>query len=210
MERATSLYERDVGEAADYLLKRGLNEEIAEVARLGFVSDPIEEAHERFKGRLVIPYLTVAGVVGLKFRCIEHEDCKEVGCVKYLCEDGFHPRLYGVTALVERSSHIVISEGEINALSVRYLAGAPSVGAPGASTWKPFWSRLFGGYEEVIVIAHGDDAGVGFARAVVDGSSQRHIPPLDNARVVRMPEDEDENSIILAEGPAAFRERLGI
>lgn len=210
MERTTRLYERAVGEAADYLLRRGLNEEIAEEARLGFVSDPVEEAHERFKGRLVIPYLTVSGVVGLKFRCIEHEDCKEVGCVKYLAEDGFHPRLYGVSALLERSPHIVISEGEINALATRYLAGVPSVGAPGASIWKPFWSRLFGGYEEVVVIAHGDDAGVNFAKSIVDGSSQRRIQPLDNARIVRMPDGHDENDVILAEGAEAFRKRLGL
>ena len=210
LEEATSLYQSNLAGAVEYLQGRGITQAAAEAARLGFVSAPASEDHERFAGRLAIPYLTATCVVGIKFRCIEHEDCKAVGCVKYLCEDGFHPRLYGVTSLLERAPRIVVVEGEINALATRYLASAPCVGAPGASTWQPFWSRLFIGYEEVIVTAHGDDAGLTFAKTVVEGSSQRRIQPLDNGRIVRMPSGEDENSMIVNEGAERFRERLGL
>lgn len=208
LERATTAYQATVAEAADYLLKRGLNEEIAEEARLGFVSEPVEESHEKYLGRLVIPYLTVSGVVGNKYRCIEHEDCKAEGCAKYLCEEGFHPRLFGVTSLLERSRVVAIAEGEVDALSARYLAGIPTVGAPGASSWQGFWSRLFGGYEEVIILADGDESGMKFARSIANGNGQ--IPPLDNARIVQMPDKEDVNSVIVAEGVDAFKGRLGL
>lgn len=209
LERATSRYQQDVLRAADYLSKRGLTEEIAEEARLGFVAEP-EPGHESFVGRLSIPYLAVSGVVQLRFRCLQDHDCKTEGCPKYLYETGAHPRLYNAPVVLQKTPVIAICEGEIDALSVHHLAGVPAVGVPGVASWEPFWNRLFTGYDTILVIADGDEPGMDFARSIVEGSSRRRIAPLDNARIVKMPDKEDANSFIVSEGVDAFRERLGI
>lgn len=209
MELATQRYAESVELAGAYLVKRGLTEEIAEIARLGYVADPVA-GHEALKGRLCIPYLTVAGVVQLKFRCIEDHNCKDVDHPKYLYDEGQPPRLYNVLALLESNDVVVITEGEIDALSVHHLVGIPAVGAPGVSSWKPFWHRLFAGHPRIIVVADGDDPGVDFARSLVDGNGRRDLPALEGATLIRMPAGDDSNSFIVREGTNAFRAKLGL
>lgn len=197
--QACRLYENEVHEAAAYLEARAITAEAAASARLGFVSKPAGRRHENMVGRLAIPYLTVEGdVVGFKFRCIRDHNCKEEGHAKYLGEEGAPIRLWGVDAFVEDSETIVVCEGELNCLSVRIGVGVPAVAIPGATSWQPYWHRLFDGYADVIVVGHGDQAGRQFTRRLTKGS--REQPPLPNSRAVHMPEGEDENSILAKHG----------
>ena len=57
-------------QAVSYLRGRGITKEAASLFRLGSVVEP-SAGHEHAIGRLSIPYITPAGVVGIKFRAID-------------------------------------------------------------------------------------------------------------------------------------------
>ena len=61
-------------EVRTYLETRALGPDVVTGSLLGLVSDP-DPAHEQYRGRLSIPYITPAGVVGMRFRCMEKHDC---------------------------------------------------------------------------------------------------------------------------------------
>jgi hypothetical protein len=83
---ATSQYRQDLaGDSPTqaYLLGRGFTEEVANRFKLGVVSHPIV-GHERYVGRLMIPYETPSGVVNARFRCLRQHSCSEAGHGKYV------------------------------------------------------------------------------------------------------------------------------
>jgi hypothetical protein len=211
LEAATAKYATNLHLASDYLTGRGFTDlEKLRRFRLGVVVDP-EPGHETYRGRLAIPYLTVAGPVDIKFRCIRHANCKTAGCVKYLGldgagrQDGKRPKvwLYNAQAVLDDADVIVITEGELDAVAVETIANLPAAGQPGSTVWKmcPHWPRIFDGHR-AIVVADGDDAGLAGAREVA--------ATLDDALVVAMPPGEDTNSFLAKSGPDAFYERLGL
>lgn len=201
LESATSAYEQNMNELASYLLGRGITKEAATAARLGFVSDP-RPGHDEYRGRMAIPYLTRAGVVSMKFRCIKHDDCKAAGCVKYLGLHGVPPRLYNVNQFFAKSDVIGIVEGELDSLVNSALVGLPTVGAPGSSSWQPYWHRLFEGYSRVLVFTDGDDAGRKFGKEVLSG--------LQQGQLISLPPGDDVNSVFVREGAEGIRGRAGL
>lgn len=201
MELATRAYEMFAPLASDYLADRGLSLEVARTFRLGVVVDP-EVGHDAYLNRLAIPYLTKAGVVSMKFRCMEHDDCGASDCKKYLGLGGKSTHIYNVRAFFEDSPHIAITEGEFDAMVLHGLAGIPAVSIPGVKNWKPFYERCFVDYERVFVYADGDDPGREFARSLTS--------ILDGVTVVQMPPGMDVNAVYLAEGVEGLRKRAGL
>lgn len=209
LEQATNRYQWTLEESGsafstsawEYLAGRGLDAHTARY-RLGVVADPLP-GHEQMVGRVAIPYLTPAGPVDIKFRCIQPHECKEVKCPKYRCVEGGGNRLYNARAVLAATEWVVLCEGEFDAMAVSALAGLPAVGYPGTDTWarNAHWPRVFAGLA-VVVVADGDQPGIKAAATVAK--------TLDPCRVVVMPDGEDANSMILKENPEAFRERLGI
>lgn len=170
--------------------------------RLGYVADPLP-GHEMHRGMLAVPYLRWSqdhgwAVVSIRFRCIEDHDHKGHG--KYMTEAGDRPRLFNTLALLRDSPSVVITEGEIDAITAQ-VCGVPAVGVPGAQAWQPWFREPFLGYESVFVIADGDDAGMKFARSVAK--------TLPNAKVIPCPPGEDVNSLVTTRGKGALLDRLG-
>lgn len=199
LRRAIKTYAENVGTGASYLVSRGIDLDVAERWHLGVAVEPLA-GHESLKGRLIVPYRTPNGPVGLVARCIREHDCKGTGCPKYLAEPGERRRLFNVHALHVDSRSIVMTEGELDALACHALAGIPAVGVPGIKNWQPHFACLFDAYEEVILCADGDDAGGKLVATVKDA--------LTNTRVVTMPRGEDVNSFIAAHGAEAFRDLI--
>lgn len=185
--------------ALEYLKKRGLSPDSAQSFQLGVVDAPLT-GHEQYAGRLAIPYLTRSGAVGMSFRCIVHDDCKVAGCIKYLWPSGVDRRLFNTMALDVPSPVIAISEGEIDAV-VATQEALPTVGAPGAESWQPWYGRCFKGYDVVYILTDDDDAGRRFADKV-----SRDVP---QARQVIMTSG-DVNSFVLENEPGALRRRIGV
>jgi DNA primase len=157
-------------EVRTYLAERALDQDAVNGAHLGLVSDP-DPAHEAYRGRLAIPFITPTGVVQMRFRCLEDHVCSEQAfCAKYLGSSNETTHLYNVQALHDARDEIGIAEGELDAL-VATRAGLPTVGCVGASNWKPFYYRLFDDFETVYVLGDGDSAGRKWASGLVP-----HIP----------------------------------
>ncbi|GAA1585704.1 toprim domain-containing protein [Nocardia ninae] len=170
---------------------------------LGFVAEPLP-GHEDYSGFLAIPYLRTAAdgvlsVVSIRFRCIA-TDCEHQGHGKYMTLAGDRPRLYNSADLLVPSRFILLTEGELDAIAAHRI-GLPAVGIPGSTAWQPHFREPFLGYESAIIPADGDKPGRKFAV-----QTSKHLP---NSKVIYLPDGEDVNSLIMSEGPKAFKERLG-
>lgn len=207
LREATQLYNQafEGSPAHDYLTQRGLGypsiKPEVDKFKLGFVADPLP-GHEQYRGMLAIPYLRWSkehgwAVVSIRFRCIRDHDHRGHG--KYMTQAGDRPRLYNTIALLKQSPVVAITEGEIDAITAT-ICGIPTVGVPGATSWKDWFGEPFLGYREVLVLADGDDAGYQFANKIAE--------ELPNARVVPCPPGEDVNSLVITKGKQALLERI--
>lgn len=192
--------------AAEYLASRGLASPLIQPEvdrfRLGYVAEPLP-GHEMYRGMLSIPYLRWShdlgwGVVSLRFRCISNHEHKGHG--KYLTQAGDRPRLYNTLALLKQGPKVAITEGEFDAITAQ-ACGVPTVGVPGAQSWKKHFREPFLGYREVFVLADGDEPGLDFANTVAK--------TLPNAKVIPMPPGEDVNSLVISRTKKDLLERIG-
>lgn len=179
--------------------------------RIGVVVDP-EPGHEHLRGMMSIPYLTPAGVVDMKFRCMQNHVCKDVGHTKYMKAGGppsagaskvVKAWLFNAQAVLDAHDFVVLTEGELDAYAVEALADMPAVGQPGSTVWAqvPYWPRVFDQLR-VFILADGDDAGVKGARVVAE--------TLPDPVVIRMPDGFDANSFLVEFGPDELCRKLGV
>lgn len=190
------MYAENLYQVEDYLESRGIPLEVAEGFNLGYVAEPYSTSHQKFAGRLAIPYMTRAGVYTIRFRSVT--DTKP----KYLSFPKVKVPLYNVHDLFSNSEVLVITEGELDALVCSALVGTPAVGCPGASGWQPHFALAVADFQTVVIAGDGDDAGA----ALVDQLSEE----LPNSRGVVLPEGHDINSLFLESGEQGVRQVLGL
>lgn len=187
--------------AEEHLIHRGLYQsdlqEQVERFRLGYVGDPLP-GFERYQGMLAIPYLRVHprhgwGCVSIRFRRLGESG------PKYRTMPGDRPRLYNTNALNLNVRDVGITEGELDAVTAS-VCGLPTVGVPGAQSWKPHFAELFRGYRTVYVFTDGDTAGEQFGETI--GSQ------LSNSKIIPCPPGEDINSLLIDGGVETVRERF--
>jgi DNA primase len=192
--RAVNHYAQNIGMAEEYLLGRGIDLAVARTVHLGLVVEPLT-GHEQFAGRLSIPYLTPTGVVDIRFRSIDGSE------PKYMGMPGTETRLYNVRALHEAQKYIAVCEGEIDAITLHYQCGIPSIGVPGANSWKRHYTRLLQDFEQVFVFADGDQPGSDFGKKVAR--------EVQGSVIVNMPDGHDVNSIYCTYGKNYFISKIG-
>lgn len=181
----------------DYLESRGITEETARDFNLGYVATPAPGHDDRYRGMMSIPYLTVGGTVGFKFR---HVDGKEP---KYLAPSGQKVHLFNVGAVLRSVQRILIVEGELDAIAAEQ-AGFPAVAVGGTQSWKPYFARCFDGIGKVIICTDNDDK--------ADGSNpgqelaRKLSDVLPQAIRVSLPVGHDVNSTIQTYGAQHFAE----
>jgi DNA primase len=164
LDKRSRQYEANRPAVVDYLTTRGIPETAADDFRLGVVD---EHPMPYLVGRLSIPYVTMTGILGIKYRCLRDHDCKAESCPKYLYDDGEEPRLYNAGATLRSSPLLFITEGEIDAIAVQTLTGYPACAVPGADMWARkhrYWARCFTAFPLVVFTADGDKAGKQFAK----------------------------------------------
>lgn len=184
-----------------YLADRCITPDIARRWQLGYVADPVP-GHERYQGRLAIPYLSPAGPVGMVFRCLRDHDCKAAKCPKYLAEENNGRRLFGVWSLREDTAMLGMCEGELDTIVACSVVGLPAVGIGGAGNFKAHYRHIFDGYEEVILFQDGDAGGRALAKQVADH--------LYNLRVVGMPDGHDVSSFVRDSGANALLAKVDL
>lgn len=180
--------------AEEYLAQRSLEPERVSQFRFGYVEDPLPE-HEKHRGKLAIPYLRKHPRYGWMCVSIRFRDL-EGNKPKYATLSGDRPRLFNTLALTEPGFSVGVSEGELDAVSAT-LAGLPTVGVPGATSWQDHWCEMFRGYKNVFVFTDGDAPGEKLGRTIAKG--------LDNARIIHMPDGEDVNSVYQSQGEEALQ-----
>lgn len=136
---------------------RGLTEETCQSAGLGVVVEPAP-GHDAYRNRLAIPYVTRAGVVDIRFRCLQQHDCGDAHHPKIMGLPGSSLRLFHVEGLFDSRDYVCICEGEFDTLILKQC-GLPAVGLPGTQSWKPHYARIFEDYQRVYVFGDGDQAG---------------------------------------------------
>jgi len=193
LEKAVTHYQGSIHLAEEYLAGRGLSLNDAATVRLGLVEEPLT-GHEQFRGRLAIPYITPSGVVDIRFRAIGPQE------PKYMGMPGVQTRLYNVNALLTAEGYIAVTEGEIDAITLNYKCGIPSIGVPGANSWKRHYSRLLQDFETVFIFADGDQPGSDFAKKIAQ--------EVQGVTIVNMPEGHDVNSMYLQAGSDWFAEKV--
>ena len=184
--------------AAEYLNTRGISVEVAQRFQLGFVADPVE-GHERFRGRLSIPYVTPTGVVGMRFRSLEAKPSDR----KFDQEAATRTTIYNAIDLHQSDPWIAMVEGEPDTWAMSGLVGVPAVGIPGVDHWnknKAVWSRLFQDYETVFVCMDPDPAG----QKIVSEITRMIANPV----VIELP--ADVNDTVLQKGPGYILEQMGL
>ena len=179
-----------------YLGGRGLSAETVKEAGFGQCSTAIS-GQEYLQGRLVIPYIGPKGnIYNLRFRCMEHKDCKTEGCnSKYMSLPGYPSRVFDVRSLVSADDSIHVTEGELDAVTL-HACGLAAVGIPGVENMPAHFPRMLAGFSSVTLWADGDDAGRKFA-----GTFSKAVP---NARVLSMTADMDVNSVYVRDGKAGI------
>ena len=194
LEQATQTYTAHLPQALAYLEGRGITEQTARTYRLGYVA-PTQAllGDEQFSGRLAIPFLATGGVVSMRFRSIDGRE------PKYLSRQGDQTTLFSVTSLMEDVKQMVITEGEVDAMTLNQC-GIPSVGVTGAKAWKSHYRLLFQDYDRVLIACDGDQAGREFGKQVAEY--------INGAIPVVMPDGEDVNSVYVKNGEGKLRELL--
>lgn len=191
--KAAHQYATTVEKALPYLAERGLSQEAANQFHLGVVEEPLP-SHEQYQGRLSIPYITRSGVVDIRFRALNGEE------PKYLGLPSAETTLYNVEALFKAKNYVCICEGEMDTITMAATTSHPTVGAPGATSWKKFYPRVFEDFDTVIVLADGDDAGMEFGKRI-----QRS---LNTTRILQMPIGEDVNSVFQKHGAQYINDKI--
>ncbi len=200
LERATLTYQESLSTAISYLERRGLSEATAIAHRLGVVTSP-ELGHERFTGRLAIPYLDRLGVYAIKFRCIKDHVCKLESCPKYDAPQGQETSLYGILDTDEIAQTIHITEGELDRLILRQVFDEPAVGVPGVQNWKPHYRFHFQSFDRVLIWPDGDKAGKDLANKL-----QRELRSLE---VIPVPDGMDVTDVYVARGADTLKLMAG-
>lgn len=153
---------------------------------------------------LAIPYVARTGhTQSFKFRRIDDSDRP-----KYDSPAGQRVRLYNARSLSEGGPLAVVCEGEFDAIVAQSTLGAPAVGIPGTGSWQDHWSRCFGDFDRVIVVADhdakedGTDPGMKLALSI-----QRKIP---GAELVVPPPGKDMTDWVLEDGADVVRRACGL
>lgn len=195
---SNSLDEATVG----YLEGRGISEETARAFSLGTVVDP-HPGHEMFEGWLSIPYVSALGI----YQCVKFRRLDD-GKPKYGQPIGQKLHIYNVADCLADKQYIAICEGELDAVVMSSEVGIPAVGIPGVAAWKPYYSKLFLGFDTVFVIGDNDDKEDGTNPGAE--FSRRVAGEVLNSQIVQLPSGMDINEFYLAQGAESVRNLLGI
>jgi len=201
--QAVTRYAEALDEASlAYLDGRGISKEVAEQFSLGTVVDPAM-GHDQFVGWISIPYFSALGIcTSVKFRRTDD------GKPKYGQPTGQKLHIYNVSDVLTDSGYIAICEGELDAVVMSGQCDIPAVGIPGVAAWKPYYSKLFGGFDRVFILGDNDvkedgtNPGAEFSRRVAS--------EVINSQIVHLPQGMDVNEYYLANGPESVRELLGV
>lgn len=132
-------------EAIQYLVGRGISEEVIRKYQI-----TVQTKHPNI---LVFPFLDVAGrMTFIKYRKTDYDQEKDQS--KEWCEANCKPILFGMVQCDENFDRLVVTEGQIDSLSVATAGIENAVSVPTGSkgfTWIPYCWDWINKFQEVVV-----------------------------------------------------------
>lgn len=153
---------------------------------------------------LAIPYWNAGGTVSaMKFRRV-----RDHSGPRYLNQQGSTPGMYNASAAVlSGKPHVVICEGELDAVIAHYVCGVNAVAIAGVNNWKKHHPRVLKGFRDIFVLADNDDRDDNPGQNVLAGTILADLP---RARNVLLPRGNDVTDFVLANGKDALAPLLGL
>lgn len=222
----------------DYVLKRGLSEQTIQTFQIGYApagwdnllshfqsgddrnslmtggmlsQNDQGRVYDRFRNRLMFPIRDIKGrVIAFGGRVIAADDKP-----KYLNSPEtpiFHKgqELYGLyeaRKALKTLENVIIVEGYMDVVALAQQGIRNAVATLGTATSSQHIQRLFKLTSEIIFCFDGDDAG----RRAAERALTNLLPELRDglqARFLFLPQGEDPDSLVQAEGQERFRHRL--
>jgi DNA primase len=171
-----------------------------------------ERYYDRFRDRVMFPIRDARGrVIAFGGRVIDAGEPKYLNSPETVL---FHKgrELYGLyeTRRARRSlDRLVVVEGYMDAVSLHQAGVDYTVATLGTATTPEHFRRIFRLVPAVVFAFDGDRAG----RAAAWRALQQALPEAREGREIRflfLPQGQDPDSLIRAEGRAAFEERLAL
>lgn len=189
-----------------FLRGKGLAEERGVEAGL-LTGNDRGNIYDRFRGRLMFPIRDLSGqVIAFGGRIIEkkrEDDPKYVNSSDSpIYKKGEHLYgLYEARGAIAKVRKAVVTEGYMDALSLRQFGWEHAVGVLGTALTESQVKRLSGFSQQVELVFDGDAAG----RKAALRSAEMFLQAGLNCVVVTLPDGEDIDSLLKSGGPEAFK-----
>lgn len=184
--------------AVEYLAKRGISSEIAKKYEITIKQET--------NNILVFPFYDEKGELQfIKYRKTDFD--KEKDKNKEWCEKDCKPILFGMKQCNEKFGRLVLTEGQLDSLSVAEAGIENAVSVPtGANgfTWIPYCWDWLTKFEEIVVFGDCEKGKI----TLLDDISKRFPNKVKHVREADYLECKDANEILLKHGPDAVKKAV--
>ena len=184
--------------AVEYLKKRGISSEIAKKYEITIKQET--------NNILVFPFYDEKGELQfIKYRKTDFD--KEKDKNKEWCEKDCKPILFGMKQCNEKFDRLVLTEGQLDSLSVAEAGIENAVSVPtGANgfTWSPYCWDWLTKFEEIVVFGDCEKGKI----TLLDDISKRFPNKVKHVREADYLECKDANEILLKHGPDAVKKAV--
>ena len=184
--------------AVEYLAKRGISSEIAKKYEITIKQET--------NNILVFPFYDEKGELQfIKYRKTDFD--KEKDKNKEWCEKDCKPILFGMKQCNEKFDRLVLTEGQLDSLSVAEAGIENAVSVPtGANgfTWIPYCWDWLTKFEEIVVFGDCEKGKI----TLLDDISKRFPNKVKHVREADYLECKDANEILLKHGPDAVKKAV--
>ena len=184
--------------AVEYLKKRGISSEIAKKYEITIKQET--------NNILVFPFYDEKGELQfIKYRKTDFD--KEKDKNKEWCEKDCKPILFGMKQCNEKFGRLVLTEGQLDSLSVAEAGIENAVSVPtGANgfTWIPYCWDWLTKFEEIVVFGDCEKGKI----TLLDDISKRFPNKVKHVREADYLECKDANEILLKHGPDAVKKAV--
>ena len=120
------------------------------------------------------------------------------GKPKYGQPVGQKLHIYNVSDVLLDKGSIAICEGELDAVIMSGVCNLPAVGIPGVQAWKPYYAKLFTGFDTVYILGDNDQKEDGTNPGAE--FSKRVASEITNSQIVSLPSGMDITDFYLTHG----------
>ena len=181
--------------AIQYLEKRGINEKTARKYEITTMS--------KLDNILVFPFFDETGQLRyIKYRKTDFD--KEKDKNKEWCEKGCKPILFGMKQCNDQFDRLIITEGQLDSLSVAAVGIENAVSVPNGAkgfTWVPYCFNWVSKFDEIVIFGDCEKGSI----TLLDDFAKRFPNKVKHVRENDYKGCKDANELLLKYGPEAVK-----